>query len=442
MRPVLGLACLLAACAATEPAGLDRVEEADWRFVEPPPSDRDANAAEIRTKPAWTLDAALQLADVANPELAAERRNIDLATAALWQAKLYPNPAFVYALEEWPPSRGLGDSKMAAGVSLPLVVSDRIDAATRLAEADREIAAIEFLGRRRTLLSDVKRAFVRVLAAEAGLALAEETRDLARTLRETANERFVAQAVPEMEVLKATVSLARAEADLRVAQKERATAHRALLGLVGATERGDVRLVGELRTEYPPVDLAEAQQRMEESHPLLQAAAKRKEAAQRSLELERTKRWQDWDLDLLGGRSADAEFILEAGVRIPLPLADTNQAGIRSAEVRSVQADLELDAARNDLLPRVGEAYEAFMTARDVVEIFRSAVLPQATKAIEQTREGYRVGKFEYLDLLDAQRTLAEARVGYTTAVAELNESAATLEELTGMRFTTESEED
>ncbi|NUN51835.1 MAG: TolC family protein [Planctomycetaceae bacterium] len=190
------------------------------------------------------------------------------------------------------------------------------------------------------------------------------------------------------------------------------------------------------------MDLAEAQQQTEESHPLLQAAAKRKEAAQRALELERTKRWQDWDLDLLGGRSADAEFILEAGVRIPFPLRDRNQAGIRSAEIRAAQADLQFDAARNELLPRVGEAYDAFMAARDRVAIFRSTILPQATKALEQTREGYRVGKFEYLDLLDAQRTLAEAKVGYTAAVAELNESAATIEELSGMRFTTEPKED
>jgi len=75
------------------------------------------------------------------------------------------------------------------------------------------------------------------------------------------------------------------------------------------------------------------------------------------------------------------------------------------------------------------------------VEIFRATILPQAEKALDQTREGYQVGKFEYLDLLDAQRTLAEARIGHAAAVAELNEAAATLEELGGVRLTPEEEE-
>ncbi len=106
-----------------------------------------------------------------------------------------------------------------------------------------------------------------------------------------------------------------------------------------------------------------------------------------------------------------------------------------------VQASLELAAARNALLPRVAGAYHALMAARDRVEIFRLTILPQAGKALDQTREGYRLGKFEYLDLLDAQRTLAEARIGHAAAVAELNEAATTLEELSGTRFVPETKE-
>jgi cobalt-zinc-cadmium efflux system outer membrane protein len=82
------------------------------------------------------------------------------------------------------------------------------------------------------------------------------------------------------------------------------------------------------------------------------------------------------------------------------------------------------------------------MAARDRLEIFLGTILPQASRALEQTREGYRAGKFAYLDLLDAQRTLAEARSGYATTAAELNESAATLEELSGVRLLPDTKEE
>ena len=438
----IGLVSLLhVGCATGEPSGLGPVEQSDWRFIAPPPPEPEDKAAELRCKGELTLDEALRLADVSNPELAAERKNIDLATAALWQAKLYPNPALVYEFEEWAFADGLGDSKMTAGISTPLVVSDRIGAATRLAEKEREVAAIRFLGRRRSLLSDVKRAFLRVLAARSRVALAGETRDLARSLRDAAKERFLAEAVPEMEVLKASVSLARAEVDLRAAQKEMAVASEALLGLLGAPDGQDVRFVGDLRTEFPGVDLAQIRRQAEATHPLVLAAKKQKEAAERGLELEKAKRWRDWELGVRGGRSSAPAFVLEGGIRIPLPLTGKNQAAIRAAEIRVVQAGLELEAARNALLPRVAGAGHAFMAARDRVEIFRSTILPQAGKALDQTREGHRLGKFEYLDLLDAQRTLAEARIGHAAAGAELNEAAATLEELSGTRFVPETKE-
>lgn len=432
------LATLLAAScrSVTEPAAWDDVETGDGGFVAAPPTDREAAAAEIARKGAWTLEDAIRYADLANPQLAAERRNIDLATAALWQARLYPNPSFVFGFEELAPFDRPADTKVTAGVSLPLVVGDRVAAASSLAEVERETAAMEFLGRRRALLSQVKRAFVRVLAAEDRRVLAAQTVDLARTLRQAASDRLAAQAVPEMEVLKATVTLARAEVDLRETRKEASIARRELLGLLGATGREDLRFVGELRTDFPDISLDETRTNALGSHPTLQAAGKRVEAARRAVEFERAKRVRDWDLDVVGGRSADAEFIVEAGIKVPLTLRDRNEAGIRAAEVRAVQARLELDAARLSFLARLGQAYDAFTAARDLVGIFRATILPQATKALEQTREGYRVGKFGYLDLLDAQRTLAEARIGRAAAVAELNESAATLEELGGVRLT------
>jgi cobalt-zinc-cadmium efflux system outer membrane protein len=439
---VIGLVSLLwVGCAARAPTNLEFVERSDWQFTEPPPPEPEAVAAELRRKGELTLEDALRVADLSNPDLAAERKNIDLATAALWQAKLYPNPAFVYGFEEWSLSEGSSIGTMTAGVSTPLVVGGRIKAATSLAEADRDVAAIEYLGQRRSLLTDVKRAFFRVLAARNRVALAGETKDLARSLRNAANERFAAEAVPEMEVLKASVSLARAEADLRAAEKEAAVADKALLGLLGEAGWEGVHFVGDLRTEFPAAEFGSLRDRAEESHPVVLAAKKRKEAAEHGLELERAKRWQDWEFEILGGRGSAADFIVEGGIRIPLPLRDKNQAGIRRAEIRLVQANLELDAARNALVPRVAEAFHAFMAARDRVEILRSTILPKAHKALDQTREGYRVGKFEYLDLLDAQRTLAEARTSYTTAVAELNEAAATLEELSGTRLVRDPEE-
>jgi cobalt-zinc-cadmium efflux system outer membrane protein len=70
------------------------------------------------------------------------------------------------------------------------------------------------------------------------------------------------------------------------------------------------------------------------------------------------------------------------------------------------------------------------------VATYRDEILPKAEKAVAQTNEAYGLGKLPYLDVLDAQRTLAEARIAYVAALSELNVTAADLERLIGTRLT------
>jgi cobalt-zinc-cadmium efflux system outer membrane protein len=83
------------------------------------------------------------------------------------------------------------------------------------------------------------------------------------------------------------------------------------------------------------------------------------------------------------------------------------------------------------------ESYRTFGAAQDRVRVYQEEILPKAQKALDQTNEGYRLGKFGYLDVLDAQRTLADSTKALTAALADLNLAASDLETLTGMRLET-----
>ena len=61
----------------------------------------------------------------------------------------------------------------------------------------------------------------------------------------------------------------------------------------------------------------------------------------------------------------------------------------------------------------------------------RDEVLPRAAKVYEALNEGYRRGKFSVLDLLEARRTLARARLHYVDALVRLNIADADLRRLT-----------
>ncbi|NIQ01614.1 MAG: hypothetical protein GWM98_15520, partial [Nitrospinaceae bacterium] len=54
--------------------------------------------------------------------------------------------------------------------------------------------------------------------------------------------------------------------------------------------------------------------------------------------------------------------------------------------------------------------------------------------------EGYRFGKFGFLDVLDSQRTLFEARARYLKTLARYHQAVAEVERLTGEPLSTVSD--
>lgn len=432
---VVGALIALAGCGGPpEPIRLADLEQTDRAFAQPSPEDRPGRAPELLKKDSLTLDDVLALAEAMNPQLAAERKNVDLATAAVWDAGLYPNPFATLQVEDYRTRGGFGSSKRTAGVGIPLVVSGRIGAATSVAEKERDAAAANFVWRRREFLTEVKRAFTAHLAARRSSELLRETRDLAKSFRDVTNERFKAQAVPEMELLKASVQLARSESDLKLAERDLAVSLKTLQTLMGA-DLPKATFTGDLVTRFGEPSLEGLRAQLTNAHPLLGAAMREREAAVLRVALVRAERIPDLGLEIRGGVDGAGDAVVEGGLSVPLPLFNRAQARLASAEIQARRAEDVVAAVRNDLLLRLATAHAAFLSAQERVKTYLEDILPKAERANGQTQEGYRLGKFSYLDVLDSQRTLADARIAYAASLAELNLAATELEKISGTRL-------
>jgi len=77
-------------------------------------------------------------------------------------------------------------------------------------------------------------------------------------------------------------------------------------------------------------------------------------------------------------------------------------------------------------------AYAKFQAAKNLAKIYETGVLPQAQAALETARLGYEADKIEFLDLLDAQRTLREFQMDYFEALANTEIALADLERSVG----------
>jgi len=424
-------------CAGASPPPLPGPvppDSATEHAAPPRPGEERTAALALLAGDELRLEDALRVADLLEPTLAAERKNIDLAAAAALEARLYPNPSLTIEAEEYHKSGPTaGKMNRTVGLSIPIVVSGRLGAAEAVANKEEEIAALEYLAKRLEVFAAVRRAFVELLAARQSADISRESRDISAGLHEASRARFDASAIPEMEYLKAAVDLAKAEAEVRQAERDVSRSARALNAAMGDPDLPERRPAGRLASEFETPDAEALRRAMAESHPLIQAAERRREHASLGMDLAKSGRWADSEFSIEGGLDAEDRGMVTAGFRIPLPLFDASRPRIRAAEVRTEQARLRARATHNELALALGAARREFAAAQDRVQAFDREILPRARKVLDQTREGYAAGKFGQIDLLDARRTLADARGALLAAVRDLNLAAAELESLTGL---------
>ena len=121
-----------------------------------------------------------------------------------------------------------------------------------------------------------------------------------------------------------------------------------------------------------------------------------------------------------------------AGVAIPIPVFDRNQGGILESRYRMAQAEKERQAAEVQIKTALAGTYQTLSAAYFEATALKSEVLPGAQNAFDAASEGYRQGKFSYLDVLDAQRTFVEAKVQYTEALSTYHKAKTDIERLIG----------
>lgn len=120
------------------------------------------------------------------------------------------------------------------------------------------------------------------------------------------------------------------------------------------------------------------------------------------------------------------------GLSIPIPVFDRNQGNVQEAVTRKYKAEDELVALRNRIQTNLVTQYERLNAARLATLSLQNDILPNAQSAFDAANRGFTLGKFNFLDVLDAQRTLYQAKSQYINALLDAHQSIAEIERTLG----------
>jgi len=380
------------------------------------------------------LSQALALALTQNPELSAFSWESRAQEAATLQAGLFPNPTFNANAANFGNQviKGFDGDVVTLELSQLIELGGKRTARMEAASLTKQLADWDYETKRADVLTQVTQAFIDVLAAQQRLALTKQTHELANQTTVTTSARVQAGKVSPVEETKAKIARASVQIELMRAQKELEAARKRLAAGWGSTAPRFEAVSGNLENIQVPTSLDSLAQRLSKNPDLARWAT---EITQRQALITMEKSKAVPDVTATVGASKylmPNDYALVVGFSVPLPVFDRNQGRIQEAEHRLTKAEEELRSTEVRIATALNTAYQALDTAHSEIITLQQDILPGAQSAYDAACEGYRLGKFGFLDVLDAQRTLFSAKNQYLLALAEYHKSVANVERLVG----------
>lgn len=400
-----------------------------WAAPSTPDVSRQTAAATDRLP--LTLPEALRRAFQTNPSLRAAQREIGIAAGQRRQAASFPNPELGFS------SEGLDRGRRTRTIQLsqPIELGGKRAARIAAADIEEQIASAELARARDALRADVVSAFFNLVSAQERLRLAQDSAQLARRVTDATSRRVIAGRISPVEETRSRVAESSNKIELAQAERELMLAQRQLAATWGANAYVD-------GSAMPPDHLFSA---LPGAGELVRRLAASPQLEQARLEVERQKaltlierRKAVPDLTVTVGKQREEQFgqpdirQTVVGLSIPLPLFDRNRGNVLSGLRRTDKAQDELRATETRLTVELTETLARFDNARTELALLGDEIIPGATSAYEAALRGFELGKFNFVDVLDAQRTLVQAKTQYVRALSESHRALAEIERFVG----------
>lgn len=382
-----------------------------------------------------TLRDALRLAMMRNPEIAQSGWDVRSAEAKQLQAGLPSNPKLGFERANVLGTGAYAGSAMAEStisLSQEIPLAGKLTKRKELAALDVELSQWDLEAKRLETYSEVSSRFIEVLAAQEKVALAEQALGLAMRQAEMVMARVRAGAIPPSETAKAEVQVANARLELRSAQRGLLQAKVALAATWGNPSPRFARANGDLGVLPEPPAQETLLALVDQTPDVVRWTT---ELGQRQAALELAKAESVPNVEVGAGvrrfnESDEQAYLFQ--INVPLPIFDRNQGGIAEARYKQAKALRQMEAAQVRTKAALIDAHQRLTKAWDEAHALKEEVLPAARASYEATSRAFQYGKSDFLNVIEARRTLIEAESRYIDALASYHQAAYQAEKLAG----------
>lgn len=375
--------------------------------------------------------------EASNPTLRAARLSIDESRAAEITAYLRPNPDYTLSTDGTQLSKYQGVWRPFAGTQIFNGVSylherehkrelrrDSAVAATAIVES-------QSLDLERSLLFNLRTAFVGVLQAKAILRNAEDNLSYWDKELEVMRIRYKAGDMALVDLNRLELQRVQFEADFENATVSLRTSKIQLLTLLNdrtPIAKFDVKGAFDFTEGLP--NLEEFRMAAIATRPDLKASLESVEMAKLSHKLAVANSSADptysfWITHNPSFNNPYDNNTIGASVTIPLRLFDRNQGEKARTQIDISRNEKLRDSARASVLSDVDSAYYTLAQALNLLRPYKMKYLPLALDVRDRLAVSYKNGGASLLDLLDAEKAYRDTRLAYLNLIGSYLTTAA-----------------
>ena len=376
-----------------------------------------------------TLDDFVTAAVARNPRLAKAAAAVDAARGRFVQAGLYPNPVLSFTADE------LGDRTGPNGILTPAVSQEivrggKLQLSQAVAAAEVDQAALALMGERYAVLGAVRAAYYEAFALQERAAVLRDLVRLTETIAERTAAAREAGGAAEIDVLQLELERERVRAEAKAVERELPAALRRLAAVAGVGGAPGQPLAAPFDPTALDYDLDRTRDVVLAVHPAVRSARVAVDRAQRAVH--RAEVEPVPNVTVTGGytrQNQNRSNDWTVGVSVPLPVWNRNQGNVLAARAELAAAHQDVGRAEFELAERVAVAFRKYAAARQRAEWYRDHVVKRAERAIAVlTDETLKPrANVTVLQVVQAQRTLAEARLEVNKSLGEAWAAAAEL---------------
>lgn len=402
-------------------------------------------------KPPIKLDQLIEEALQNNPEILAVKKKWEAFKEKVPQAQALPDPMLGFGIISLPTNFSFRDEDMtmkeiSISQMFPLFGKRRLMG--EMVEKEAEAVFNEINEKVNKIIKELKSTYFELSYNYRSIEITQRNKEILESFAKVAETQYSVGMGIQQDVIKAHIEVSKMVDELIMLNQKRRALEAKLIALLNRPPESSIGKPEDLSFRKFSFSIEDLQKMAVEINPTLKGMKKMIEAKQKAYELAKKEFYPDLTLKFAyGQRDNGPEMkrrdMLTGMMEINIPLFYRSKQNRKVAEVVADLKNVEAQyrAMKNEINFMITDMASMLQRIERQLELYKTGIIPQASLQVSSAMSAYRVGKADFMTLLDSQMTLYRYELEYHQALAEYEKNLASIEAIIGRQFSKKGED-